>query len=174
MDPLIIPQSVPSAKFTPVLLMNLKAAPALNVASSAGRAVNHCPVVAGTVTTVPNELGLEFDATVEHGFDDITVYDDSYARLDCRLYAKTANGARVLLTYDGVLQLSENVGGVLAGKGEDSTFEQSYVTSSPRIEIDASAEEKHKWVRQENFFGKGRLLRKDGTMYVQYFVYVVR
>lgn len=180
LDPKVVPTSAPAVpKLIPVFFVNVKLGldpDKIFAKSATNSALNLATIVNGTVTTVPNELGLEFELSDIKGFDDLRI-NNTYglARLDCKFYAKTPNGTGVYFTYPGVVHFTEGTLAVLGNETSTSTFEDNYVTNNPSFEFDDTIEEKYKWVSRENFLGKGRFVRgEDGAIYVQYYTYVVR
>lgn len=176
---MLTPELPRTPKLTPVFFVNvqLKDAPEPVFSSaSKDKAFVVAHVVDGTITTVPNEFGYELNVLGLHGADDITNHtSEGYNVLDCRLYGTTPEGAGVYFTYSGLIKLSAEIGAVLAGQAKAHSIEDSYVTSNPRVQFDDAVADKYRWAVKENLLGKGRFVRDEaGTLYVQYFVYVVR
>lgn len=179
MDPSVVPQVHKSPELEPVFLINLKLKenPAKAFANSTrNKVLALATVVDGTITSVPNKYNYELDVKNVHGFDDITNnIADNYNELDCKLYGSTPEGAGVYVTYYGLIKLLQPTVDVLTEKSSTSNFEDTYVTCNPRFHLDEDVADKYKWVIQENLYGKGRFVRDaSGTLYVQYYVYVVR
>lgn len=180
MDPTTIPSAPPKTpEMTAVFFCNFKLSgppPPVYVNSIRNKAVALATVVDGNISTVPNKFGYEFEVRDIHGYDEITNHTaDNYNTLDCKVWGKTPGGHGVGITYYGVIQLLEETLAVLGGSSKTSSFENTYVTSSPRAHLDSGVEDKYKWVVSENLFGKGRfVIDSDGNVCVQYYVYVVR
>lgn len=179
LHPKVAPSVPKTPELEPVFLINLKLkgapTPVFNNPTR-NKALVLANVIDGKITTVPNKYGFELDVESISGFDDITNnIADGYNELDCKLYGKTPDGAGVYITYYGLIKLTEPTVNVLSGKSSSSAFEETYVTSNPRVQFDGEIADKYKWAIQENFFAKGRFVRDpDDSLYVQYYVYVVR
>lgn len=179
MDPSVAPSVPKTPQLTPVFLINLKLrefpVPVYSQNARDNKLVL-ATVEKGEISTVENDLGLEFNVTDIHGFDDITHRgSQGINELDCKLYGKTPEGAGVYITYYGLIKLLSNTVEVLTKQSMAAPFEESYITCSPRVSLDDLVADKYKWVANENLFGKGRFVRgPNDSLYVQYFVYVVR
>lgn len=179
LDPKVAPSVPKTPELEPVFLINLKLegapAPVYNN-ETRNKALVLARVIDGKISTVPNKYGFELDVDNISGFDDITNnIADGYNELDCKLYGKTPDGSGVYITYYGLIKLTEPTVNVLTGKTSTSAFEETYVTSNPRFHFDGNIADKYKWAIQENFLGKGRFVKDEsGSLYVQYYVYVVR
>ncbi|WPK25985.1 hypothetical protein PUMCH_003327 [Australozyma saopauloensis] len=179
MDSSVAPSLPKTPQLTPVFLINLKLG-GFPVPIYGDSVKDKLMVLAhvekGEITTVENSLGLEFNVTDIHGFDDITNQkSQDINELDCKLYGKTPEGAGVYITYYGLIKLFKNTVDVLTKQSMSCPFEESYVTSNPRVTLDELADEKYRWVTKENLLGKGRFVRgPNDSLYVQYYVYVVR
>lgn len=178
-DPAVTPQPPKNPELEPVFLINLKLGSPLDTVftnPTRNKALVLANVTEGKITTVQNKYGFELDADITSGFDDITNnIADGYNELDCKLYGKTADGAGIYITYYGLIKLLDETVAVLTANSDNSSFEDTYVTCNPRVHFDGNVADKYKWALKENFFGKGRFVRDTaGTLYVQYYVYVVR
>lgn len=166
-------------KLIPVFLINLQISPdpePIYADNLTNRGLNLATVTDGQITTVENELGVQFDVKNISGFDDLTNdLKTGTTFLDCKLYGKIGENG-VYITYPGVLNLNQPTLDVFTKKTSTSSFEDSYITCSPKFVFDTkSVDEKYHWVLKENFHGKGRFVRDDqGLLYVQYYVYVYR
>lgn len=87
---------------------------------------------------------------------------DRYAQIDVRLQIRTDDGAVLLMTYTGSLELNKAASSALAG-GE-TAFDDHYFRIHARIE---SGEERYAWVNRTLFVGEGRLV-PDGVEFVMY------
>lgn len=179
MDPSVTPSLPKTPQLTPVFLINLKLQgyPTPMYSNSVkDKKLALATVEDGEISTVENPFGLEFNVTSIHGFDDITNNtSENYNELDCKLYGKTPEGAGVYITYYGLIKLLENTVDVLTKKSYSAPFDESYITCNPIVTFDELVSDKYKWVTSENLFGKGRFVRsQDDSLYVQYFVYIVR
>lgn len=179
MDTSVAPSLPKTPQLTPVFLINLKLRE-FPVPVYSQKAKDNAMVLAtvekGEISTVANELGLEFNVTDIHGFDDITNRGaQEINELDCKLYGKTPEGAGVYITYYGLIKLLQNTVDVLTKKTMAAPFEESYITCNPRITLDDLVADKYKWVSNENLLGKGRFVRgANDSLFVQYYVYIVR
>lgn len=179
MEPSVIPKPPKTPELVPVFLINLKlnGAPEQIFANATrNKVLNLAQVIDGTITTVPNKYNLELDVKNVHGFDDITNHiADGYSELDCKLYGTTHDGAGVYVTYYGLVHMLKPTVDVLTSESSTSEIEDVYLTCNPHIHFDELVADKYKWAIKENFIGKGRFVRDaSGTLYVQYFVYVIR
>ncbi|EGW34924.1 uncharacterized protein SPAPADRAFT_53310 [Spathaspora passalidarum NRRL Y-27907] len=176
---LALPGIPKPAEFIPVFTFNLKlASDPTSIFSdpASDKALSLATVSSGEVKTVANSLGLEFEVVDISGWDDLSLkISASTNSLDCKLYGKTPSGAGVFIHYGGKVQLTESTINVVTKKTQVASIEESYVTCNPTFQLDEAVEDKYKWVLKENFFGRGRFGRDDdGTLYVQYYVYVIR
>ena len=86
------------------------------------------------------------------GADWAVLGSDGYFQIDVRAQIKTNDGAVLLLTYTGSLELNERVTAALAG-GE-TRLEDHYYRIHVRME---SGDERYSWVNRTLFVGEGRL-----------------
>jgi hypothetical protein len=93
------------------------------------------------------------------GADWAVLGGDGYFQIDVRAQIRTDDGAILLLTYTGSLELNERVQAALAG-GE-TRFEDQYFRSHVRLE---TGDERYAWVNRTLFVGMGRLL-PGGVVY---------
>jgi hypothetical protein len=93
------------------------------------------------------------------GADWAVLGSDGYFQIDVRAQIKTNDGAVLLLTYTGSLELNERVTAALAG-GE-TRFEDQYCRTHVRME---SGDARYSWVNRTLFIGQGRLV-PDGVVY---------
>jgi hypothetical protein len=89
------------------------------------------------------------------GADWVLIGPDGYARLDVRAQVTTDDGAALYLTYTGLLELSGAVLGVMANPDGETTFEDQYFRTTPRIE---TGDERYAWVNSSMFVARGRLV----------------
>lgn len=101
-------------------------------------------------------------AIVGPGADWAVLGGDGYFQIDVRAQIKTNDGAVLLLTYTGSLELNERVKAALAG-GE-TRFEDQYCRTHIRME---SGDERYRWVNRTLFLGQGRLT-DGGVVYDVY------
>jgi hypothetical protein len=101
-------------------------------------------------------------ALVGPGADWAVLGGDGYFQIDVRAQIKTDDGAVLLLTYTGSLELNERASAALAG-GE-SGFEDQYCRTHVRME---SGDERYRWVNRTLFVGQGRLV-PGGVVYDVY------
>lgn len=87
------------------------------------------------------------------GADWATVGTDGYIHVDVRLQLRTDDGAVLLLTYTGSLEMNEAVRGALRGGGTE--FGDQYFRTHLRIEC---GDPRYAWVNRTLFVGEGRLL----------------
>jgi hypothetical protein len=88
------------------------------------------------------------------GGDWALIGPDGWARLDVRAHIETVDGARILLTYFGVLQLNEAVQRALASGG-GTDYGDHYFRTTPRFE---TGDPRYAWLTQTVFVGTGHLL----------------
>jgi hypothetical protein len=98
-------------------------------------------------------------AVVGPGADWAVLGADGFFQIDVRAQIRTDDGAVLLLTYTGSLELNDRVQAALAG-GETG-FEDHYYRIHVRLE---SGDERYRWVNRTLFVGTGRLVR-DGVVY---------
>lgn len=96
------------------------------------------------------------------GADWAVLGDDRFFQIDVRAQIRTDDGAVLLLTYTGSLELNEPVQAALSG-GE-TRFEDHYYRTHVRLE---SGDEGYAWVNRTLFVGRGRIL-PDGVVYEVY------
>jgi hypothetical protein len=84
---------------------------------------------------------------------------DGYFQIDVRAQIETNDGALLLLTYTGSLELNDRVTAALAG-GE-TRVEDHYCRTHVRME---SGDERYSWVNRTLFVGEGRLVT-GGVVY---------
>ena len=171
------PTSVaPAPEFVPVALLSLTLGEANVVFRNKeyAKGIDYIEVKDGSITTVKNDLGLEFEVKDIIGNDKVT-HDlvTGTTILDVNLFGKTANGSGVHITYPGIARISDKVAGVLGGKGTFSDFDE-YIHITPTFRFCSTAEEKFKWAASTYFTGKGRFLRDDAGFYVQYYLYAAK
>ncbi|WLF77816.1 hypothetical protein PVL30_001536 [Lodderomyces elongisporus] len=176
---LALPEIPQQPELVPVLTFNLKLASDpvhIYTNSQIDKTLQLATLVAGEIKTVENKFNYKLDISDIHGTDDLNVKDSvATASLDCKLYGKTPNGTGVFVYYGGRVQLNSASVDVLSNKTKAASIEDSYVTCNPTFFFDDKVEEEYKWVLKENLIGKGRFGRdEDGTLYVQYYIYVIR
>ncbi len=98
-------------------------------------------------------------AIVGPGADWAVLGGDGYFQIDVRAQIRTDDGAVLLLTYTGSLELNEKVTAALAG-GETRPEDQ-YCRIHVRME---SGDERYRWVNRTLFVGEGRLT-SGGVVY---------
>jgi len=84
--------------------------------------------------------------------DWMLIGSDGFARLDVRAQLVTDDGAVILVSYNGLLELNQKVA-ASAGGGE-TKFEDQYFRALLRMETGAP---QYSWVNQTVFIGKGRV-----------------
>ena len=77
---------------------------------------------------------------------------DRYFQIDVRAQIVTDDGAALLLTYTGALEVNDKVAAALAG-GETS-FEDQYCRIHARLEC---GDDRYHWVNRTLFVGRGRM-----------------
>jgi hypothetical protein len=100
------------------------------------------------------------------GGDWALIGPDAWARLDVRAQIETVDGARILLTYYGVLQLNEAMQRAMATAG-GTEYVDHYFRTTPRYE---TGDPRYEWLNQTVFVGVGHLLP---GLVVEYEVYRV-
>ena len=101
------------------------------------------------------------------GGDWALIGPDGWGRLDVRAQIETVDGARILLTYYGVLQLNDAVQQALATAGA-TEYRDHYFRTTPRFE---TGDSRYAWLNQTAFVARGHL--RPGLV-VEYEVYRVR
>ena len=86
------------------------------------------------------------------GADWAVLGSDGYFQIDVRAQIKTNDGAVLLLTYTGSLELNERVAAALGGA--ETQLEDQYCRTHVRME---SGDERYRWVNRTLFIGEGRL-----------------
>lgn len=114
----------------------------------------------------PGPLGMRAVSTVTGGWckgprlngtlkgaagDWMLIGKDGYARLDVRGQIVTDDGAVVLMTYQGLLEMNQKVAAVGAG---ETQFDDHYFRTLIRLESGAPA---YAWVNTSLFVGRGRV-----------------
>jgi hypothetical protein len=84
---------------------------------------------------------------------------DGYFQIDVRAQIRTNDGAVILVTYTGSLELNEKVQAALAGA--ETHFEDHYYRIHVRMEC---GDERYAWVNRTLFVGTGRLV-DEGVVY---------
>lgn len=174
----VIPTSAPKTpQLIPVALISLKLQDPISVLKNDAysHAINLVNIKDGTISTVPNDLGLELEVSGIQGIDHITANTEvGVNRLDCKIYGKTPGGNGVYVHYYGLIKATPEIGAVLGNKAKVADFDDEYITSTPVILFADSVEDKYKWVLRESIIGKGRFIRDDTHLYVQYYLYVLK
>lgn len=88
------------------------------------------------------------------GGDWLEVGPDGFGRLDVRAGIRTHDGADVLMTYGGLLEMNEAVGAALSG-GAGTAWEDQYFRTAPRLEC---GDERYAWVNRSVFVGEGHVI----------------
>ena len=101
-------------------------------------------------------------AIIGPGADWAVLGADGYARIDVRAQIRTDDGAVLLLTYTGALELNERT--LAAFGGAETGFDDHYFRTHVRIEC---GDERYAWVNHTLFFGQGRML-PGGVEFVVY------
>ncbi|KAM9919002.1 hypothetical protein OXX59_008255 [Metschnikowia pulcherrima] len=165
-------------KLIPVFSMKLQlgGAPQQLFTDDSKKAVSNMAIVAtGTTTTIENKYGFSLDLKDVKGYDNITAHlEKGYSELDAHVHGKTSDGTDVRIDYFGLFQSSPGLNAVLSGQADSHSFEESYVSNSPRFSFTGPVPEKLQWLERENLIGKGHFFVEDGKTYVEYFTYIVR
>jgi hypothetical protein len=101
-------------------------------------------------------------AIVGPGADWAVLGGDGYFQIDVRAQIKTDDGAVLLLTYTGSLEVNERVTAAL--NGGETQFEDHYYRTHVRMEC---GDERYQWVNRTLFVGEGRL-ESGGAVYDVY------
>ena len=168
----------PTPKLVPVFSMKLQleGAPQVLFTDESKKTVSSMAIVStGTASTIENELGFTLNLNDLKGYDNITTHiEKGYTVLDAHAHGKTSEGTDVRIDAFGLFHSLPGLDAVLSGQAVSHSFEESYISNSPRFSFTGPVPEHLKWLERENIIGKGRFLIEDGMMYVQYFAYVVR
>lgn len=172
----VYPTQLPKVpELTPVFIINVKAGefnPALS-SKLLGKDIMYVPVINGTIKSLENKFGYKFEASGLSGHDKITVTHDHGQHLDCILAGKTPNGSPVFFHYPGLGMPNEKLAAFQSGESDVADFDDFYLYSNPEFELSDSVEEEYKWVSSKRFLAKGRFIKDESGVYVQYVVYVV-
>jgi hypothetical protein len=95
------------------------------------------------------------------GGDWILVGPDGWGRLDVRAQIQTHDGARILMSYFGMLEMNDSVQQAIQSGGETDYADQ-YFRTSPRLEC---GDPRYAWVNQSVFVGRGRIYPGLGVQY---------
>lgn len=95
------------------------------------------------------------------GGDWILIGPDGWGRLDVRAQLETSDGAFILISYCGVLELNETVQAALQSGGE-TRYEDQYFRTTPRLE---TGDPRYAWANQAVFVGEGRFCHGPGVQY---------
>ena len=87
------------------------------------------------------------------GGDWALIGPDGWLRLDVRVQIETSDGARLLMSYYGVLQVNEAVQQAL-GAGGGTDYGDHYIRTTPRFE---TGDPRYTWLTQTVFVGAGHL-----------------
>jgi len=96
------------------------------------------------------------------GADWAVLGTDGFFQIDVRAQIRTDDGAVLLLTYTGSLELNDRAKAALAG-GE-TRLDDHYYRIHARLEC---GDERYRWVNRTLFVGEGRLI-PDGVVYDVY------
>jgi hypothetical protein len=97
--------------------------------------------------------GARINGTWRSGGDWGIIGEDGFVRLDVRAQLETDDGAFVLATYPGLLQMNEVVQAAMESASE-TQFGDQYFRTTPRFE---TGDERYRWLTQSVFVGEGRL-----------------
>jgi hypothetical protein len=95
------------------------------------------------------------------GGDWCLVGPDGWGRLDVRTQIQTDDGAFILVSYFGVLEMNDSVQQALQSGGETDYADQ-YFRTAPRLEC---GDPRYAWVNQSVFVGQGRVYPGLGVEY---------
>jgi hypothetical protein len=98
------------------------------------------------------------------GGDWLLVGPDGWGRIDVRAQIALDDGAVVLASYIGVLELNAKVMEAM-GKAEGTDFSDQYFRITPRFE---TGDERYAWLNQSVFVGQGRVYPGSGVEYSVY------
>jgi hypothetical protein len=108
------------------------------------------PVVDGSAK------GTRISGTLVGGGGDwLLIGPDGWGRLDVRGQIQTDDGAVIYMSYVGLLQLTEKVMAAVATGAEETSFDDQYFRSTPKLE---TGDERYTWVNQTVFVGRGRII----------------
>ncbi|MGW0038306.1 DUF3237 domain-containing protein [Gordonia sp. NPDC003376] len=97
--------------------------------------------------------GDRLNGTVLRGGGDwLTVTSDGWGLTDVRLGIETDDGASLLVTYSGLIEINAAFGAVLGGEGA-TDFGDQYFRSAVRI---ATGDERYAWVDHALFVSEGK------------------
>jgi hypothetical protein len=102
-------------------------------------------------------------AIVGPGADWTMLGVDGFFQIDVRAQIRTDDGAVLLVTYTGSLEVNERVR--IALTDGETQFEDQYFRTHVRMEC---GNERYSWVNRTLFVGQGRLLPGGGVVYDVY------
>jgi hypothetical protein len=105
--------------------------------------------------------GSRINGSVLSGGDWLLVGSDGWARLDVRAQLALEDGAVVLASYFGVLEMSNKVTEAM-GTLEGTDFGDQYFRTTPRFE---TGDERYAWLSQTVFVAEGRVYPGRGVEY---------
>jgi hypothetical protein len=86
---------------------------------------------------------------------------DGWGRVDVRVQIQTDDGAFILMSYFGVLEMNDAVELAIESGGETGYADQ-YFRTAPRLEC---GDARYSWVNQSVFVGQGRIYPGFGVQY---------
>ncbi|GEQ68774.1 hypothetical protein JCM33374_g2443 [Metschnikowia sp. JCM 33374] len=132
--------SIPATpKLVPVfsIKLQLQGAPQTLFTDSTKKTVSNMAIVStGQISTIKNDLGYELDVENAAGYDSITAHvEKGYSELDAHIHGTTKDGDDVNLAYYGLFHSSPGLDAVLSGKATSHSFEESYLSNTPKIRV---------------------------------------
>ena len=163
------PPEVPGLK--PLLFLNVEALEPISLYTNESENFTTVPIEGGFIKSLDQE-NFPFTAKITNGADDIRKYSHSgeVGNLDCRLYLDLDDGTKAFCHYTGVVHFKDTVNLVAGGELSTMGFNDGYVTCHPKFFLDSKSVNYH-WLLKQNLIGKGRFIRENGKLRVQYFIY---
>lgn len=96
------------------------------------------------------------------GGDWLLISNDGWGHLDVRSQIKTHDGAFILLSYHGSIELNDAVRTAI-DTGADTAFSDQYFHIAPRLE---TGDSRYSWVNNTVFAAKGRIIAGGGVQYL--------
>ncbi|MFA4927774.1 MAG: DUF3237 domain-containing protein [Patulibacter sp.] len=105
--------------------------------------------------------GERLSGRVPRGGGDWMLTTGGWGHLDVRSQIETHDGAFILLSYHGVMELNDAVLNAMK-TGEGTEFSDQYWHITPRLE---TGDPRYEWVNRSVFVGKGRIYPGQGVAY---------
>jgi len=88
------------------------------------------------------------------GGDWMLVGNDGAARLDVRLLLETHDGAKLYMSYGGVMVFNDGLKAAMADSSKSINYGDTYFVTQPKIE---TSDERYSYLNRTMFIGEGRV-----------------